>query len=142
MGKSLAEMLRAVKREAGGAGCAILMRCPEGIAYGSTCEREGVVGSLKEWMVYTAPKAVAPASPSKKKEETKGEDPFAGFDRINLQRLCARLGQELGADEEMCLFLFDVGAGGNMAYWTNMPDTRHAVRAWLQKQEHQKRRGK
>ena len=119
-----------LKMEADGKGFALFIVICGKPKYISNCARETVVDSLKEWLTKIPENAVM--TPKGDMRLDPGDrDAFGGYERIKLERTCVAIAEKLEQASEMCLFLFDFGDDGSMAFRTNMPYARKNVQMWV-----------
>jgi hypothetical protein len=118
----VARTLKSVMSE--GQGFALLMRLADGqYHYASIALREDVRKVFIEWIArYEA--RVNMRDPS--------ESPERARVRTHLEAKCVELGHLLEAEgHRVLLFLFDFGDHGNLAWYSNAPDPRGVVQAFL-----------
>jgi hypothetical protein len=117
----LREIAKIVERAVGkGRGFAIFLAAGGQINYISNANREDVVTTLEEWLEKTAGRG-------KGRVETSTQIDT----RLELERRCAFIGKGFAEATSVALFLFDFGDGGNLAYFSNIPELREAVERWV-----------
>jgi hypothetical protein len=129
------EICDRVKKACGDKGFALFIEeaGDDFINYMSSCEREGVIKTMYEFLEMTA--GPSKQSPDVYREFKKDPDPFKGFERIKLERLCMQIGEGLEQYGKVGLFIFDMEEGGHLAYHTNMPFIRRTVGDWIDSAE-------
>ena len=98
--------------------------------YLSNAVRSDVVLTMKEWLSLVPSDATFSAD-GQYRPLGRDPDPFQGYERINLEKLCVKIAENLETLHKICLFLFDFGDGGNMAFRTNIPQARSMIQGWV-----------
>jgi hypothetical protein len=139
---NLTKLARYIESEIDSFGFALFLHQNQKSAYVSNGRREDVQNMLREWLKKSAreireiQKVASEATGKEEYEpfidpETAAQDPFQSYDRVRLQRMCAKLGEEIGTKAHVVLFLFNFGSDGSMAYWVNIPNSRQVVADWV-----------
>jgi len=123
--RDLRDLSKAIEIEAPGKGFALFLEIRGRVSYASNCRRADVVKTFQEWLKVTKSVRVGnePLAPE--------QDPFQSYDRIVLERQCVKTAEKLSRVGKVCLFFFDFGEGGNLAYWTNMENAYRNIQAWV-----------
>jgi hypothetical protein len=122
-----------VKSRCGDKGFALFVQGPDdSLNYMSNCERESVVETLIEWLQHTRGQSASKRAQAVSRGIWVDPDPFAGFERIKLERLCISIGEEIEEHGKVALFLMDMGDGGHLAHHSNMPYVRHNITTWVE----------
>ncbi len=127
----LQEVGRTIKSQIGDKGFILLMKEPDITLYMACCDRGDAINLMTEWLKKWA---VSQQKQSVTVPESE-EDPFSSYDRVNLERLCATVGQNMNSAVPTCLFVFDFGTNGNCAHWTDIPEVHQFVYRWLRDQK-------
>jgi hypothetical protein len=134
----LRKMGKLIEGAAGeGVGFAFFILTGNETSYTSNGHRSDVIKVLEEWLDRTTPatlivdrkesgRAGRSFARASKKESSHETDT-----RLAFERRCAEIGKHMGSVAEVCLFLFNFGGEGNLAYWTNTPNAHKAVAAWV-----------
>ena len=125
--RDIADLVKNAANPNGGdaVGFAMFLAHNEGVSYVSNGIRENVVESLEEWLEKT-PNGLD-AGPQADPDET----PRKTSSRLALEHLCGHIGLTITQVAKVGLFLFDFGEGGNMAYFTSLPNFRECVANWV-----------
>lgn len=126
--KDLQDLSKAIELEASGKGFALFLEIRGRVSYTSNCRRVDVVKTLQEWLKVTRSVRIGTAP------EPTDPDPFQAYDRIVLERQCVKTAEKISRVGKVCLFFFDFGEGGNLAYWTNMSNAHGNILAWVTKE--------
>ena len=141
---NLTKLARYIEEQAGkNIGFALFLNEGRRSAYISNARREDVQKMFREWLKKTdreireIQKAMSQVSGKEEYEpfidpQTAAQDPFESYDRVRLQRQCAKIGEEVGTKAKVILFLFHFEPGGSMAYWVNVPNARQVVSDWVE----------
>jgi hypothetical protein len=93
-----------------------------GSHYLSNGHRDDVLTALEEWLTKT----------SGKLDVEKVPETIDHVDsRLKLERLCAKIGQSFAGVTKLVLLLFSFGENGSTAYFTNVPQARENIAAWV-----------
>lgn len=106
-------LLDAVAKAAGlhagpGVGIALFIAAAGEVHYTSSARRAEVLPVLEAWLAGTARAAREP-----------------------LERRCIEIGEMAASVTDVALFLFDLGEGGDIAYFTSMEGAREGIEAWV-----------
>jgi hypothetical protein len=138
----LTKLARYIESQIWPFGFALFVQKNRVAAYVSNARREDVQKMFREWLkksdreIREIQKQLSTLTDKEEFEpyidpETAAQDPFESYDRVRLQRMCAKLGEEIGAKSNVLLFLFHFEPGGSMAYWVNVPNARQVVADWV-----------
>lgn len=104
-----------------GRGFAFLIGLGGEFFYASNGTRADVRQSLMEWLTRLTVNTCDAA-----------ETPVAVRARLAIEERCAEIGRVVSlAGSPIILFVFDFGDGGNMAYFTNVPEAPKVVERFL-----------
>jgi hypothetical protein len=123
-----------------GVGYALFLATGPEVSYISNADRADVISSLEEWLGKVSPASITLDLADKGRigrsfTTTSRKETSHQIDtRLTLERRCADIGKTIGQVTKLCLFLFNFGEGGNMAYFTNMEDARKGVASWVKSQ--------
>lgn len=103
----------------GRAGFALFLEAGGAWHYVSNAERADVVKTMEEWLGCLT------------KGSSRPQSSFQVDSRLELERRCARLGKAIASAARVAVFMFDFGEGGNLAFFTNIPDLQRGIRRWI-----------
>jgi hypothetical protein len=129
----LKALARSIHEAAGNKGYALFIIYDGKPMYLSNAYRPDVVLALREWLAKIPVDAVMTEFGTQK-PLSEDSDPFQGYERIKLQKLCVQIAAVLEMRNQIVLFLFDLGDSGNMAFKTNVPYARQSVQLWVDSQ--------
>jgi hypothetical protein len=95
--------------------------------YISNADRQDVVKMLSEWLEKTSGELYP--------HEGSRETPEARDVRLAHERKCAEIGRTLSSAAPIVFFMFDFGQGGNLAYFTNIPDARGGIEQFCRQEQ-------
>jgi hypothetical protein len=120
-----------------GVGFAFFIITGNETSYTSNAHRPDVIKVMEEWLdATTAATLVVDRKETGRTGRSfahalKPETAHQADTRLGFQQRCAEIGERMGDVAEVCLFLFNFGDGGNLAYWTNTPKAHSAITAWV-----------
>lgn len=131
----LKALARAIAETAEGKGFALFIILDGKPMYLSNAVREDVVKTLREWLALI-PKDAVMIEGGTGRPLVEDPDPFRGYERIKLEKLCVQIASALEMRNEIVFFLFDLGDAdtGNLAFKTNIPYARESIQLWVDAQ--------
>jgi hypothetical protein len=123
------ELASFIIHETANDGFALFVEFDGDIKYTSNAAREDMVRAMEEWLEHPMSRKISGSARSEL--SFNANDPFESYDRIKLERKCIALGEKIGQQTKVCLFLFNFGSRGNLAFYTNMDYARHNIRVWV-----------
>jgi hypothetical protein len=100
----------------------LFLHTSAGSHYLSNGHRDDVLNALEEWLTKTSGQLNVEKSP----ETSEHVD-----SRLELERLCAHVGEGFASITKIALLLFSFGEGGSSAWYTNVERARENIAAWV-----------